>query len=116
MLHIPAHDAPDFGHELHIGRQPTGFLVCPDGVWAGMWRIHAPDGRVSDMVNLPRAKDAAVAWARPRGIGGGELVRWRRRETGGMAPCARLEGLPAPPRGAGARVSRRIISCVWARR
>ena len=31
------------------------------------------DGRVSDMVNLPRAKDAAVAWARPRGLGGGDV-------------------------------------------
>jgi hypothetical protein len=46
-----------------------------------MWRIHAPDGRVSDMVNLSRAKDAARSWAFPRGIGGSEVVRWDYRET-----------------------------------
>jgi hypothetical protein len=28
-----------------------------------MWRVRLPDGRLSDMVNLTRAKDAAVALA-----------------------------------------------------
>ena len=60
------------GLELHIGRQPTGFTVQPDGVWSQMWRVHAPDGQVSDMLNMTRALDAGVAWARPRGLGGGE--------------------------------------------
>src|SRR5215813_1773680 len=36
-------------------------LVVPDADWPGMWRIAWPDGRLSDLVNLPRAKDAAEA-------------------------------------------------------
>jgi hypothetical protein len=45
--------------ELHIGRQFNRLYRAPDVVWPWMWRVHAPDGRVSDMVDLPRAKDAA---------------------------------------------------------
>ena len=43
----------------------TGRLLAtvePDAKWPGMWRV-LHDGRLSDMVNLPRAKDAAVALA-----------------------------------------------------
>jgi hypothetical protein len=29
----------------------------------GMWRVRYPDGRLSDMVNLTRAKNAAVSIA-----------------------------------------------------
>ena len=36
--------------------------VAPDAKWPGMWRIHA-NGRISDMVNLSRAKDSAMSWA-----------------------------------------------------
>jgi hypothetical protein len=36
-------------------------LVVPDFDWPDMWRIAWPDGRLSDLVNLPRAKDAAEA-------------------------------------------------------
>ena len=36
-------------------------LVVPDLDWPGMWQIAWPDGRFSDLVNLPRAKDAAEA-------------------------------------------------------
>ena len=68
-----------------------------------MWRIHAPDGRVSDMVNLKRAKDAAVAWARPRGLGGSEKAHWDRRESAAAASIRGLngtEGAPQPPEAA----------------
>jgi hypothetical protein len=41
---------------------PITFVV-PDVRHAGMWRMKRPDGRVSDMVNLSRASDAAVALA-----------------------------------------------------
>jgi hypothetical protein len=34
--------------------------VVPDAVYAGMWRIDLGDGALSDMVNLTRAKEAAV--------------------------------------------------------
>jgi hypothetical protein len=45
-----------------------------------MWRIHY-QGKVSDMVNLSRAKDAAVVWVRPKGLGGSEIAHWDRRQT-----------------------------------
>jgi hypothetical protein len=34
--------------------------VKPDKDWPGLWRVHLPDGRITDMVNLTRAKDAAL--------------------------------------------------------
>jgi hypothetical protein len=37
--------------------------VVPDKQYHGMWRIRTPDGRLSDMVNLSRAQDAATAMA-----------------------------------------------------
>lgn len=49
---------------LRIGTRLTGFTVEPDEKWSGMWRIHAPNGRASDMVNLARAKDSALLLAR----------------------------------------------------
>src|SRR5262245_40337953 len=38
--------------------------VMPDERYSGMWRIRTRDGRLSDMVNLARAKDAARLVAR----------------------------------------------------
>jgi hypothetical protein len=35
--------------------------LIPDDRWRNMWRIRYPDGALSDMVNLTRAKDA-LAW------------------------------------------------------
>jgi hypothetical protein len=37
--------------------------VVPDERHPGMWRVRSPDGRLSDMVNLTRAKDAAATMA-----------------------------------------------------
>ena len=37
--------------------------IEPDATWPGMWRVKLPNGQLSDMVNLTRAKDAAVALA-----------------------------------------------------
>ena len=34
------------------------------GAIPGMYRVRLPDGELSDMVNLTRAKDAALALAR----------------------------------------------------
>lgn len=34
--------------------------VVPDKTYPGMWRVSDVDGNLSDMVNLSRAKDAAV--------------------------------------------------------
>jgi hypothetical protein len=40
--------------------------VVPDEKWPGMWRVKLPGG-LSEMVNLARARDAALDWsATPR--------------------------------------------------
>ena len=57
-------------HRLHYGSQRRPLIeVVPDAKWPGMWRLRTPDGTLSDMVNLSRAKDAAMAscrtWAAP---------------------------------------------------
>jgi hypothetical protein len=50
------------GFALHYGRARTPLAqVVPDTDWPGMWRIILLDGRLSDLVNLARAKDAAAA-------------------------------------------------------
>jgi hypothetical protein len=40
-----------------------GFTVVPDKEWRGMYRVRKPDGRLTDMVNLTRARDAARCFA-----------------------------------------------------
>jgi hypothetical protein len=35
--------------------------IVRDAEWSGMYRLRFPDGRLSDMVNLTRAKDALAA-------------------------------------------------------
>jgi hypothetical protein len=64
--------------QLYIGRRFSKVIVRPDIGWPGMWRVRSPDGELSDMVNLARAKDAAISVARPRGLGRGECVHWQR--------------------------------------
>ena len=36
-----------------------GYTVVPDPDWSKMYRIRHPDGLLTDMVNLSRARDAA---------------------------------------------------------
>jgi hypothetical protein len=35
--------------------------MVPDAKWPNMYRLRFPDGRLTDMVNLTRAKDALAA-------------------------------------------------------
>jgi hypothetical protein len=35
--------------------------IVPDDRWPGMYRIRLPDGRLTDMLNLTRARDALRA-------------------------------------------------------
>jgi hypothetical protein len=52
------------GYELRLGKR--GRLLAsiePDPEWPGMWRVRLPNGHLTDMVNLARAKDAAIALA-----------------------------------------------------
>jgi hypothetical protein len=49
---------------LHTGHSKKPILnVEPDATYSGMWRVHWPDGAISDMTNLSRAKDAATRFA-----------------------------------------------------
>jgi hypothetical protein len=59
---IVGHPLPIRAFALRYGHTRTPLaLVAPDFDWPDMWRIAWPDGRLSDLVNLPRAKDAAEA-------------------------------------------------------
>jgi hypothetical protein len=53
--------------------------VEPDSEYTGMYRIRVPDGGLSDMANLTRAKDAAIALAL-RILNSG-VRRWNRLRT-----------------------------------
>ena len=65
-------------YALHYGSAERALAtVVPDSQWPGMWRIAWPDGRLSDMVNLSRAKDAA----------GPMRDRTRQRTTSLETPC-----------------------------
>ena len=73
---------------LFSGKRRMGRVV-PDLKWPGMWRVRMPDGWVSDMTNLARAKDAAI-----RSI----LFVLNRKETArNRPPVARTgQGVAAP--------------------
>ena len=67
--------------ELVIGNKKTNLMVEPDATYPQMWRIRYK-GEVSDMVNLARAKDAAISWYlkgqhRDGGLSSSEIVRWK---------------------------------------
>lgn len=73
--------------QLLVGRTRTGYFVRQDDKYPTIWRIYAPDGRVSDMVNFSRAKDAARSWAMPKDGGfGDKVLSWLPTETRWEAP------------------------------
>jgi hypothetical protein len=52
------------GFAICLERRTSAILhVVPDKTYAGMWRVKFPDGSLSDMANLTRAKDAGRAHA-----------------------------------------------------
>jgi hypothetical protein len=58
-------DAPQAPEQLarrHFHRRVIATVV-PDRHWPEMWRVQLPGSHLSDMVNLTRAKDAAIALA-----------------------------------------------------
>jgi hypothetical protein len=88
-------------HFLHYGRLRKPLAsVKPDDRYPTMWRIHWPDGSVSDMVNLARAKDAAMAIAE-RGPPRLErrIFRWQQkcRESARGGGHSDFGGVPATP-------------------
>lgn len=77
-------------YDLFIGNRSTGISVIPDKEYSGMWRVRDRDGRLSDIVNISRAKDAALSWALT-GRGGGigrQIIEWRCTETPLKIPTA----------------------------
>ena len=79
------------GNSLHIGGKGNSVLAIePDARWPGMWRVQLSDGSLSDMVNLTRARDAAMSIAR-RLLQIEETASGARRTA--MEPSA---GLPEP--------------------
>lgn len=86
---------------LWIGTKLSGITVEPDGKWPGMWRIHSPNGRVSDMVNLSRARNAALEHARATGIrrAGNEPVSWEKHSGDAAGTPPEGPGSPGPIQG-----------------
>lgn len=66
--------------ELYVGRKKTRISVQSDPKSPKMYRVHGPSG-ISDMVNLSRAKDAALSIA---GLQGSalEAANWRHAYDG----------------------------------
>ena len=56
------HDLKWHGHQLKLKSRVLA-TVEPDGRYVGMYRVRLPDGHLTDMVNLTRAKDAAMELA-----------------------------------------------------
>jgi hypothetical protein len=82
------------GHELRLTSGRLLATVKPDPEWPNLWRVHMPDGHVTDMVNLSRAKDAAGTLAlavlnRP------EMERQNNAAWGGQE-CAKEPGAIYP--------------------
>jgi hypothetical protein len=53
-------DAEWCGRKLYHHGQVMAEII-PDQTYPSMWRIKLPDGSISDMVNLARARDAAAS-------------------------------------------------------
>ena len=68
--------------KLYAGRKFTGIEVKRDQKYPIMWRVHFK-GEVSDMVNLTRAKDAAISWAFAELGKGARGFNWKVMETRG---------------------------------
>ena len=50
------------GTHLYYADRRVPFSIVQDVAYPNMWRVKLPDGRLTDMVNYTRAKDAAVAY------------------------------------------------------
>jgi hypothetical protein len=57
------HDLRWDGHRLRLRSGRLLATIVPNPDWDGMWRVRMPNGDASDMVNLTRAKDAALSLA-----------------------------------------------------
>ena len=76
------------GNVLRVGRVKLA-EIKPDDLWPGMWRVVSPFG-VSDLTNLSRARDAALA------LSLAILNKKQAEETALEAPPVRLIALVVP--------------------
>ena len=58
-----------------------GYAVLPDPDWPAMYRVRRPDGSLTDMVNLTRAKDAAATLAEDANVRPASGATQRRNEV-----------------------------------
>jgi len=99
------HDRQDLNwhdYNLCLGtpRDRVVATVEPDAQWPKMYRVRLSNGELTDMVNLTRAKDAAVALALgklnrlppPLPNGRPRMARKERRETAAEASPMRYFG------------------------
>ena len=63
--------------------------VVPDAAHRGMWRVRWPDGRLSDMTNLTRAKDAVACFVET------ECRQRRRHSPSEGRLCVKTGEMPA---------------------
>jgi hypothetical protein len=86
-------------YSLHLGTSNKVLAtVIPDQTYPGMWRIQWPDGTVSDMVNLARAKDAAVVIAsRDPAVKDRTRFTWRSRARQARPMSPEPAGAPREP-------------------
>jgi hypothetical protein len=79
---------------LHYGKRQTALAeIVADEAYPAMYRVRWPNGDISDMVNLSRAKDAAIVLARhyhpELAKREGDRFRWKVGETPPEAGCVR---------------------------
>ena len=87
-MRIVSHQALTWkGPVLYFKRRKM-FEVVQDAKYPKMWRVRYPDGQLSDMVNLTRARDAAAGLALA-------ALNSRGEETPRRASPMRPDGDPA---------------------
>jgi hypothetical protein len=90
MSTYKSHNLSWRGNDLRCAGK-TIVSIALDRTYTGMWRVVLPDGRLSDMANRARAKDAAMTIALGLNSDGEETAsgdprallcasRWRARE------------------------------------
>jgi hypothetical protein len=62
MSTYKSHNLSWRGNDLRCAGK-TIVSIAPHRTYTGMWRVVLPDGRLSDMANRARAKDAAMTIA-----------------------------------------------------
>jgi hypothetical protein len=77
-------------YALHYGSTRLEFAAVPDFVYPGMYRVKWPDGQLSDIRNLSRARDAAFSAAQQGR--NWRLLRWKPVGDGRTTSLVRQNG------------------------